>query len=133
MDIRNAFPSKYLKASDLGGKAVAVVIDRVEFEAVGQTKDMKPVLYFQGKEKGMVLNKTCCNKIIELNGSPVTEDWPGQNIVIYPTETSFQGEQVECIRIRAAQPQRQSRPAQPPPPPQPEPDHGDINDSDIPF
>ena len=37
MDIRNAFPSKYLKASDLQGREVNVIINRVvDSEEVGQ-------------------------------------------------------------------------------------------------
>lgn len=101
-NINEAFPSKFLKASDLQDQTVGVVIDRVEFEPVGQDRQMKPVLYFEGKEKGLVLNKTNSNKIIQITGSTETEDWHGTRVAIYPTETSFQGDMVECIRIKAA-------------------------------
>jgi hypothetical protein len=101
-DIRDAFPSKYLKASDLKGAQVTVVIDRVEYEAVGQDRQMKPILYFDGKDKGLVLNKTNCNAIIQISESPDTDDWKGLRVLIYPTETAFGGEQVECIRIKRA-------------------------------
>ena len=99
-DIRDSFPSKYLKAGDLQGRPVPVVIKNVEYEAVGQDRTMKPVLYFRGKEKGMVLNKTNCNTIIQLTQTPDPDEWVGVSIVIYPTETSFGGEQVDCIRVR---------------------------------
>ena len=129
-NINDAFPSNYLKAADLQGRSVAVVIDRVEFEAVGQKKEMKPILYFQGKDKGVVLNKTNANKIMQLTESPVTEEWKGHAICLYPTETSFQGEMVDCIRVKAvppgARPQRT-------PPPEPDPPPVPMTESDIPF
>jgi hypothetical protein len=99
-DIRDAFPSKYLKASDLKGKSGKIQIDRVEYEAVGQSKDIKPVMYFAQSDKGLVLNKTNCNTLIILMGSPDPDEWQGHWVTLYPTETSFQGDQVECIRIK---------------------------------
>ena len=57
VNIHNVFPSKYLKAGDLDGHAVAVTISHIAMEEVGQG-DVKPVLFFAGKEKGLVLNKT---------------------------------------------------------------------------
>jgi len=131
-NINDAFPSNYLKAADLKGRSLIVTIDRVEFEAVGQKREMKPVLYFTGKEKGVVLNKTNANKIMQLTESPVTEEWKGHSIVIYPTETSFQGEMVDCIRVKAVPPNAKRPAPTPPPPPEPEP-VVELNDDDIPF
>ncbi len=102
MNIHDAFPSNYIKASDLGTNQPVVTIDRVEREQVGKAKDNKAVLYFEGKTKGLVLNKTNANKIIELTGSAVTEEWNGQRIRLYATTTEFGGETVECIRVKAA-------------------------------
>jgi len=101
MNIHEAFPSHYLKASDLGDKEPIVSIDRVELEAVGRDKEMKPVVYFAGKEKGIVLNKTNSKKIAQIAGSPDTDDWRGVKVILYATETEFGGETVECIRIKA--------------------------------
>jgi hypothetical protein len=91
-----------MKASDLQGKMVGVTIDRVEYEPVGQQKEMKAIVYFHGKKKGLVLNKTNAKKIIALSGSALTEDWAGFRITLFPAETEFAGETVDCIRIRAA-------------------------------
>jgi hypothetical protein len=131
-NINEAFPSAYLKASDLQGRTVVVTIDRVDFEPVGQKREMKPILYFQGKEKGLVLNKTNANKIMQLTSSPVTEEWHGFQVAIYPTETSYQVDTVECIRVKPA-PARKM--AAPPPPPQPEPDDDGsyMDDDSTPF
>lgn len=131
-NINEAFPSKYLKAADLKGRSVVVTIDRVEYEAVGQDRQMKPVLYFRGKEKGIVLNKTNANKIIQLTESPVTEDWSGFTVLIYPSETTFQGDVVDCIRVKGAP--NGARAAKPAPPPEPPPEQiAPLTDDDIPF
>lgn len=101
MNINTAFPSKYVKASDLKDQTHVVKIADVKIEEVGQNKDTKPVAYFEGRSKGMVLNKTNSRKIAQIAGSPETEDWVGVEVAIYPTETEFGGESVECIRIKA--------------------------------
>lgn len=54
MNINQVFPSKYIAAADLNGQQVAVTIERVAMEPVAQNEPPKPVLYFQGKKKGMV-------------------------------------------------------------------------------
>jgi hypothetical protein len=137
-NINEAFPSKYLKASDLKGQQPVVTIDRVDFEPVGQSREMKAVIYFQNKDKGVVLNKTNANKITEITGSALTEEWRGQQIRLYPSVTTFQGEEVECIRVKpvTANGQRMRMTAQPPPPPEPEHhiNHSAaLTDDDIPF
>lgn len=129
-NINDAFPSNYLKASDLNGQQPVVTIDRVGFEAVGREKEMKPVLYFVGKEKGMVLNKTNGKNIAGLVGSFQTEDWSGMKIRLYATHVEFNGETVETIRIKAAPPNGNGS-ARPVPPPPPVDEH--LDDSDIPF
>ena len=131
MNIDKAFPSNYLKASDLGEGQPVVTIDRVELEAIGRDKEMKPVIYFVGKQKGVVLNKTNSNKIAGLLESKDTDDWIGCKIRLYATETEFGGETVECIRIKAAAGVQKVKP-KPEPEPEPEPDDDALEDS-IPF
>jgi hypothetical protein len=126
MNVNAVFPSQYLKASDLGDAEPVVVITRVALEAVGRDKDHKLVIYFEGKSKGLVANKTIAKKIAELAGSPETEDWLGQAIRLYTTTADFGGESFEVIRVKAA---ALPRPVAPPPKPL-----GVIDDaSDIPF
>jgi hypothetical protein len=101
MKIGDVFPSNYLKASDLNGSVVPVTIDHVAIEAVGREKESRPVLYFVGKSKGVVLNKTNAKKIAELAGTDETDDWAGIQIALFPAMVEFQGESVESIRIKA--------------------------------
>jgi hypothetical protein len=137
-NINESFPSNYLKASDLKGVSAIVTIDHVGFEPVGRNREMKAVVFFKGKEKGLVLNKTNATKITQLAGSPHTEDWEGTRLLLYGTETEFAGETVECIRIKPAPivQQRQPVPATgpaAPAPPDPEPEPQVVEADDIPF
>lgn len=118
MNINQAYPSNFLKADDLGGKSVTVVIQKVEMEEIGQGRDKetKPVLYFRGKEKGVVLNKTNANTITKLYGGE-TDDWIGKAITLVPREVEFQGEMVLSIRVSLQKPGAPSaKPADPEPP-----------------
>ncbi len=94
---------------------------------------MKPILYFAGKEKGIVLNKTNAKTVTNLAGSPNTEDWVGFAIKLYATHVEFAGEQVEAIRIKAAG--VAARPARPVAVAANAAvgGHVDITDDDIPF
>lgn len=97
MKIGTAFPSDYLRAGDLNGKAVRVTIESVTVEKIGD--DQKPVLHFVGKDKTLVLNKTNANRIVEATGSDETDDWEGWSIVLYPCKVDYQGKRVDAIRV----------------------------------
>lgn len=102
VSINTLYPSTYLKAGDLQGRPVNVTIRAVVMEKIGS--DIKPVIYFQGKEKGMVLNKTNGMTIAQAYGTD-TDDWAGGAIVVFPAYVDFQGKQVEGLRVRM--PERQ--------------------------
>jgi arabinogalactan endo-1,4-beta-galactosidase len=130
MQISEAFPSNYLKAADLQGRNALVTIARTEYEMIGN--DKKLILYFQGKEKGMVLNKTNANNISQIYGDE-TDDWKGGEIILFEAMVDFQGKTVPAIRVKAA-PRKpvQERPGtQPRMKPAGDP-RGDMDDA-IPF
>jgi len=130
MRIDAAFPSKYLKSADLNGRTAVVKIANVRMEEVEKGKE-KPILYFVGKDKGMVLNKANSATITMLYG-PETDDWTGSPLELFVALVDFQGKQTEAIRVRAPRPQGQPRPA---PVREPEPAYADRPDldDDIPF
>ena len=100
MNIGRAFPSKYLKYSDLQGRRITVTIARVDIETIG--KQQKPVVYFTGKTKGFVLNVTNARVIAEeAGGDEEMDNWTGLQIVLYPTKVDFQGGRVDAIRVEA--------------------------------
>jgi hypothetical protein len=108
MRVSDVFPSNYLKAGDLQGRTLRVTMDRVEVEQIGQ--DRKPVLYFVGKQKGVVLNKTNAGNIAMMFGEDMDE-WGGSDVELFPTMVDYQGRSVEAIRIRPVRPQKQAAPA----------------------
>jgi hypothetical protein len=97
MKMSEIFPSKYLKASDLGGREIKVIMQNVEIEKLGD--DEKPVLYFKGKEKGLVLNKTNGITISAAYGDDC-EDWFDQPIILFSAMVTFQNQTGPAIRCR---------------------------------
>lgn len=84
------FPSRYLKAGDLKGKEVTVVIRKIEprHELKGEKgrSDSKPVVYLsttKGREldKMWVLNRTNAKRIVAMYG-PKATDWIGKAVVL---------------------------------------------------
>lgn len=98
------FPSKYLQADDLQkGQNAIVTIEKVFPAAAvqrgGDEPEIKWMLRFREMRKPMGLWKTTAKAIAEVLGTPVTENWVGQQIAIYPsTYTSF-GEVKPCINV----------------------------------
>ena len=97
MKTSDAFPSNYLKASDLNGKGVRVTIESVTMEKLGD--DKKLVLHFVGKDKGLVLNKTNASRITDAVQSDETDDWSGWKITLYSCKVDYQGKRVDAIRV----------------------------------
>lgn len=108
MKVSEAFPSKWLSAADLNGGNARVTIQRVEIEKIGD--DTKPVIYFKGKQKGLVANKTNSRTIADAYGDEM-DDWTGCELILFPIMTDYQGKQVEAIRVRSPQPKDNPRPA----------------------
>jgi hypothetical protein len=138
MDIDGAFPSKYLKSTDLQGRNISLTIDRVEVEEVGfgREKDHKPVVYFQRTKKGFVLNRTNSNTIKAAYGRD-TDGWIGKPVVLFPAMVDFAGDTVEAIRVRVATTAAAAKPApqhvDPEPPPHDGVALGGDMDDEIPF
>lgn len=101
-DYRAMFDRDYIGAWDLAGKDVVVTIARVRGETLtmqGSKKTKKPVVWFEGKDKGFVCNKTNAKAIAGMYGSD-TAKWVGKKITLFPTTTQFGNETHECIRVR---------------------------------
>lgn len=100
MKVSEQFPSKYLKAADLQGRECRVTIDHCQEEQVGRdASDQQPVLYFVGKEKGLVLNKTNAGNIADHYGDEMT-DWTGYDIILFQAMVDYQGRTVPAIRVK---------------------------------
>ena len=98
---KDVFPSRFIKAEDLNGKVMTLVIQSVKMEtmrdATGQ-EQQKPVLYFAGWGKGLVLNRTNWNTIVEMHGDG-TENWTGKPVKIGTERVVAFGKTTDAIRI----------------------------------
>ena len=100
MNVNEIYPSKYIKSSDLGGRKLKLRISEVRLEKLGQDQnsDQKLVIYFDGKQKGLVMNKTKSG-VLASAWSPETNGWIGKSVFVYPTKVNFQGQMVDSIGI----------------------------------
>lgn len=124
MNINQWFPSKYLKAADLGGREFVLTIARVVVENVGQPPEKKPVVYFNKAEKGLILNRTNAMTIAGAY-TPETDNWSGKVVTLYSTRVKAFGSMHDVIRVRIggkgiAQPGAVAIPTSPSPSDEPE-------------
>ncbi len=133
MKISETYPSKYLKAFDLAGQDRAVKIRACVQEELGQgaEKEVKPVLYFDGGQKGLVLNKTNATAIAEDYGDD-TEAWIGRDIVLFVREVDYKGKLTPSIRVRVQKAPQAVVPPRPAPGAPAAPDAAPLND-EIPW
>jgi hypothetical protein len=105
LNVLAMFPSKYLKAADLGDSPMDVRIESVEVGTVGEGEEEqdRPIVFFHDLKKGLCLNVTNAKRIIALYGSD-TDQWAGQWITLYPSECDYKGDTVACIRVKANAP-----------------------------
>lgn len=132
MNIAEAFPSNYLKATDLQNKEIPVTISKVVMEKIGE--DSRMIAYFQGKQKGVVINKTNATNISAAYGQE-TDYWVGKPVVLFSVWTDFQGKSVQAIRMRpgeAAPLNPRQHPETTPPPYTPSDPRDQMND-EVPF
>lgn len=111
MKINEAFPSKYLKASDLQGRAYKLTINHVSIEDVGgdDQKQTKPVVYFREAAKGMVLNRTNADTIAIVLGEE-TDNWVGHILEVFSMRVQGPNGMVDGIRCRVDLPQHAAQP-----------------------
>lgn len=101
MKTSDAFPSKYLGSVDFDKPALATVL-RCELQEVGQGNDTeeKPVVYFNEYDRPLILNVTNFRTLAKALGAD-SDSWPNGKIVIFTSTTSYKGEMVDCVRLRA--------------------------------
>ena len=103
------YPTKYVKAADLKGRDVTIVIERVTWENLvmaGGKRDRKAAIHMRsvsGKplEKLWIVGKTVLKQIAKATGDREIGAWAGKRVTMYPTTCrGGGGEEMECIRVR---------------------------------
>jgi hypothetical protein len=78
---KEAFQSKYMKATDFVGKRVRAVIHRAVWEEMPESGEEKVVVYFKNG-KAFVPNNGCCQAIEQIANSEFPENWGNSEIVL---------------------------------------------------
>lgn len=102
--VSDMFPSKYLKAENLNGQPWTLTIERVElvdvFNPRTNTKQSQWVVYFQGAQKGLILNKTNALALAEICGMDDSDHWLRHRVTIYPERIRVGPDWKLGIRVR---------------------------------
>jgi hypothetical protein len=103
-DFDDIYGSKYFSAADLHGEMIRRKIGKVE---IGELKDKdgstkrKFIVYFNGVDKPLVLNKTNAQKLAASLGKDPTA-WTGVVVELYAEMTSLGKEGVRLRPVRSA-------------------------------
>jgi hypothetical protein len=94
---------RFLKAEHLAGKKVTVTIEEVVLEKthVGNEDRQAPVIYFVGKNKGLVLTPTNQRTLRQMFGDDVAE-CKGKRVTLQAVPMTVAKRQVQPIRIGPA-------------------------------
>jgi len=96
-DINEAFPSKFLKAQDVGKRRVKLVVAGATYETMTDGNE-KPCLSFQNTDKLLVLNKTNSLVLSEAYGH-YPKKWIGREVVLYTAKVQFKERMVDALRL----------------------------------
>lgn len=107
MNVNDIFPSRFLKAHDLGGKAFTLTIKAVTLEDVGHgaERESKLTIAFEKATKMMLLNRTNAMIIASLYG-PETDSWVGKAVCVYSARVKAFGAWHDALRIKEQIPAR---------------------------
>jgi hypothetical protein len=106
-DFDSLYGSKYLSVADLKDREPRVTIKSVEVaelrDKVGATK-RKYVVWFEGANKALVINRTNAKKLADAYGKQ-NSNWIGQIVTLYAEDTSFgKGVRVRPVQRAATKP-----------------------------
>jgi hypothetical protein len=94
------YGTKYMSADDTDEEGFIGTIETVEFHNM-RDGGTKAVAFFEGRDKGVVLNKTRARVLANISGSKEWEDWQGIRVKVTAGTTDFAGQEVDCIVFKA--------------------------------
>ena len=97
-DYSDFYGGRFFKSEDLIGKPFVGVIEHVKGEKM-QDGRMRAVVYFEGREKGIVLNATRHKFVVGATKSKNSDDWIGLKVGVRAGVTDFGGKDVGCIEF----------------------------------
>ncbi|HET7012211.1 MAG TPA: hypothetical protein VFI11_15660 [Anaerolineales bacterium] len=112
MKTEDVFPRKWLSGDDLP-RDTAATIHHVVLEELRNPKthrpERKPVAYFVGKRKALILNRTNWMTLAGLYGDE-SDRWAGHRIVLGSDEVDSPQGRVKAVRVRPVNPDTLAKP-----------------------
>ena len=97
MNLDEVFPGKWIRARHLRGKKKTLTITGAQLE---KFNDGDPVVALSFEQTSMKFGCNATNRnTCRDSFGPITDDWVGKKITLYPTKTDYQGKIVDCVRI----------------------------------
>jgi hypothetical protein len=100
---QDVFPSRFFKAGDLP-EPQNLRIMTAQMETLRSPQGLterKLVLTFEDHPKCLAVNRTNFDVVSQLHGSN-TDNWIGKTVQLFATKTFVRGQEVDCVRVRAA-------------------------------
>lgn len=96
---------EYIKPAHLQGAIVPVTIDHIEFRKLHPrpgVEETKPVAFFAGKKKSLILTATNQDYLQKTFGDDITASY-GKPVTIHAVTKRVAGKDIETIIIRVAE------------------------------
>lgn len=91
MTLEELFPTQWLKAEHLRGRNVKVTIAKATVEMVydrgTSKKQPKTCIWFEGKEKGLLIGKTHFTDLMKATGGTIARHFVGHQVILRPAIT----------------------------------------------
>ena len=91
------FKTKYLRSED-HQEPLELTVDHVSEETMPDGA-RKPVMYFEERQRGLVLNKANFSMMEQLTKQPDSDDWGGTRVLLDVELVSFKGEVKPGLRL----------------------------------
>ena len=90
------------------GRSITVTIRELREERIKFPNSSEPViryvLFFTGRVKGLLLNKTLSKQLATIFEDDETDHWPGHKVTLYPEAIKVAGRNYITVRAQAARP-----------------------------
>jgi hypothetical protein len=116
MKVSEEFPGYFLSGEEIGNKVVPVKVSSVRKEMVptrpGKPEEEVIALYFEGKKRGMRLNRTRAKELRKITGEDEMEKWIGKTVYLSTQSQRAFGEVIPVIHVQGSEKSNNAPPEQ---------------------
>ncbi len=104
-DFRNTLEKTFKSDTFPDDVTLTLELEDVVAQEVGKDKETKPVAYFKGEPRGLVLNVTNYKVLTKAHGNPDTDSWIGAKIELWKDPSiTFGGKETGGLRVKVLTP-----------------------------